>query len=194
MARSPYARTCRIKGSSIASRVKWVQLYHGETGVKALEPHVGKELVETLSNGTDIAEWYPLNHFVELNTAIDRVFGKGDLAMVTELARYAAEASLTTVFRPFFKTGTVEWMLARAARLWGMHYDSGRLLIREFANENLVEVEIVDFGDPSRVHCLAVQGWAERAAELTDVQGVELREVDCRANGDQRCRFRIKWG
>ncbi len=170
-----------------------MQLYHGEIGVKALAPHVSEELIETLIEGTDIAQWYPLSYFVELNTAVDRVYGKGDLAMVKELARYAAEASLTTVFRPFYKAGTVDWILTRAARLWGMHYDSGRLLVREFSNEKLVEVEIVDFGEPSRVHCLSVQGWAERAAELTDVQGVELNEVDCRASGDQRCRFRIKW-
>lgn len=192
MTRPTYARTCHVKGSSIATRVKWVQLNHGQDGIDALRSRAGDELAELLESEIELATWYPLERFIELNVAIDEQYGTGDLAMVKELGRYAAEANLTTVFRMFFKVGTVQWILARAARIWGMHYDSGQLLVREFPDEE-VELEIVDFGVPSRVHCLSVQGWAEGAARLTGVKDVVLDEVDCRAKGDARCRFRLNW-
>ena len=112
--------------------------------------------------------------------------------MVKQLGRHGADANLTTVYRIFMRVGTVKWILARAARLWTMHYDSGRLLVREFpANE--VELEIFEFARPHRVHCLSVQGWVERSAQLSGGEQVVVKEVDCRANGDDRCRLRITW-
>lgn len=187
-----YPQPCQIKGSSIAARLRWLRLHHGEGGVDALSAKASPGLVEILAHGAKLASWYPIEHFVELCQAIDRHFGDGDLAMVKELGRYAAEANLTTVFRLFFRVGTVNWTLSRASRLWRMHYNTGQLLVREFPDTE-VELEIRDFAIPSRVHCLSVQGWAERAAELTGAREVVLREVDCRARGDERCRFRVDW-
>ena len=43
------------------------------------------------------------------------------------LGRYGADANLTTIYRLFFKVGTVHWILGRAVRLWSAHYDSGYL-------------------------------------------------------------------
>ena len=187
-----YPQPCQIKGSSIAARLTWIRLHHGEGGIEALATEVSPELGEILASGADVAAWYLMEHFVELNQAIDAHFGEGDLAMVRQLGRYAAEANLTTVFRLFLKAGTVNWILSRASRLWSMHYNSGQLLVREFP-DNEVELEIRDFAIPSRVHCLSVQGWTERAAELTGAREVHLQEVDCRARGDERCRFRVEW-
>ncbi|MEM9487508.1 MAG: 4-vinyl reductase [Myxococcota bacterium] len=190
-------RRCHVKGSSIASRIVWVRLSYGEQGLAMLRDQLAPgdtELAELLDSGPDIAAWYDLEHFLVLNEAIDRHFGDGDLALVRELGRHAAEASLTTLFRMFFKSGTVHWILSKASRLWGMHYDSGRLLVREFPGPILeVELEIADFARPHRIHCVSVQGWVERAAELSGVPRASLCEVDCRALGDQRCRFRLKW-
>ena len=190
MNRLTHAKTCRVKGSSLAVRVTWVRLYHGERGLETLGAQVGDELSEILTRGIDMAQWYPLDRYIELNTAIDSLYGAGDLALVRALGRYAAEANLTTVFRMLYKAGSVQWILAQSARLWSLHYDSGQLLVREF-HDGQIEIEIADFATPSRVHCLSVQGWIERAAELIANCDVTVREVDCRANGQMRCRFRI---
>lgn len=177
----------------MASRLLWVRLNHGEAGLETLKTGVSGELLAILEGGIDRAKWYPVEQFIELNLTIDEQFGTGDLALIKELGRHSADANLSTVFRLFLKVGTVKWILARASRLWGLHYDSGYIVVREFPDEE-VELEIVDFLHPSRVHCLSVQGWAERAAELSGGRDIKLDEVDCRAHaGGERCRFRIRW-
>lgn len=181
-----------VKGSAFASRIRWVQLNQGEAGVARLRGEVSPELGEILDSGAAMARWYPFSLFVEVNEAIDRVFGKGDLGLVKQLGRHGADANLTTIYRLFFKVGTVKWIMARAARLWGMHYDSGILIVDQSPGRE-VTLRIERFAEPHRVHCLSVQGWAERSVELSGGREVQLDELGCRARGDGSCRFRITW-
>jgi len=181
-----------VKGSALASRLLWVSLNHGEAGLARLAKDASIPLRQIIARGAIRATWYPFEEFVELNERIDRIFGAGDLALVRELGRHSADASLTTIYRLFYKVGTVQWILSRASRLWGLHFDSGRMAIR-VVNPREVELEQVEYDTPHRVHCVGVAGWIERSAELTGVNDVDVEELECRALGHPRCLMRVKW-
>ena len=181
-----------VKGSALASRILWVRLNQGEQGIERLKGNVSAELGEVLEHGAVMSKWYPFEVFVEINEAIDRTFGKGDLALIKDLGRHGADANLTTIYRLFYKVGTVKWILARATRLWGMHYDSGNLIIEALPGK-AVEARIVGFASPHRAHCLSVQGWAERSVELSGGRDVILEELSCRARGDDECFMKVSW-
>ena len=120
------------------------------------------------------------------------MFGRGDMALIRDLGRYGADANLTTIYRLFYKLGSVKWILARAPRLWGMHYDTGRLHIDLLPGRE-VGLRIEGFEVPHRAHCLSVMGWAERSVELSGGKDVRVEEVSCRVRGDASCRFRGAW-
>jgi hypothetical protein len=181
-----------VKGSALASRLLWVRLGHGEQGLERLEAAASPALQPVLVNGVVMARWYPFELFVELIEVIDRLFGKGDLALVWELGRFGADANLKTVYRLFYKVGTVRWILGRAARLWGVHYDSGRLeVITDRPGESIME--IVDFDTPHRVHCMSVAGWAEKSVEISGGKDAKVVELECRARGEARCVMKATW-
>ncbi len=181
-----------MKGSALTSRLLWVSLNHGEAGTARLAGASSSALRDIVLRGAVRATWYQFEMFVELNQRIDALFGAGDLALVKELGRYGADANLTTIYRLFFKVGTVQWILSRASRLWGMHYDAGRMIVRAPGGRE-VELEIVDYDTPHRTHCVSVEGWIERSVELSGGRDVLLDELDCRARGDARCRMRVRW-
>ena len=181
-----------VKGSAFVSRIQWVKLNHGEDGIERLEEGCSAELRTVLQEGAAMARWYGFDLFLELNESIDKTFGKGDLALIKQLGRHGADAHLTTIYRLFYKVGTTKWILERASRLWGMHYDSGRLIVRRFPGKE-VELEIKDFATPHRVHCQAVHGWAERSLELSGGKSTVVDQIACRGLGDDRCRFRARW-
>ena len=181
-----------VKGSAFASRITWTKFNHGTHGLARLESASSPGLAKILQDGAVMSSWYPFELFVELNERIDTTFGQGDYALVKDLGRHGADANLTTIYRLFYKVGTVKWILARAARLWGLHYDSGHMLVTQSPG-NEIELRIEDFDSPHRVHCLAVEGWAERSVELSGGHDVVLTELTCRASGDDTCRFRITW-
>src|SRR5664279_1442671 len=108
----PYSsRVANVKGSAMTSRILWVELGHGAAGFDRLLAAVSVPLREQISRGFVKANWYPFEQFVELNETIDRVFGRGDYGLMRMLGRYGADANLTTIYRLFFKVGSVGWIL-----------------------------------------------------------------------------------
>jgi hypothetical protein len=181
-----------VKGSALASRLLWVRLGHGEAGLEELARAASPALATALTEGVAMARWYPFEVFVELNQVMDRLFGSGDLALVWQLGRFGADANLKTVYRLFYKVGTVRWILGRAARLWGAHYDSGELVLID-DRPGYGKLEIVDFATPHRTHCLSVGGWCERSVEISGGREARVRELECRARGEARCLLEATW-
>ena len=181
-----------MKGSALASRVNWVRLNHGPDGLERLCEAVSAPLCQSIRDGIKVASWYDFDAFVELNTTIDRLFAKGDGALIKELGRWGAEANLTTIYRLFYKVGTIRWVMARAARLWHMHYDDGRLTLKELAG-NEIELSIEDFPTPHCAHCQSVLGWAEKSIELSGGEDPRASITACRHQGATTCRIRGRW-
>jgi hypothetical protein len=181
-----------VKGSALSSRVLWVQLGHGEAGMQRLLHQSTPELRRSLEEGINKARWYPFDQFIELNTNIDRLFGKGDLGLINELGRFGADANLTTIYRLFYKVGTVHWILGRAVRLWSAHYDSGYLEVMTRGPKTTV-LRIRGFDTPNKVHCMAVMGWAQRSIELSCGKEVAMSEPLCRTKGDELCQLEATW-
>jgi hypothetical protein len=181
-----------VKGSALSSRVLWVELGHGAAGLDRLKKQATPELRATLDSRIEKAKWYPFEQFVELNVTIDRLFGAGDLALVRELGRSGADANLTTIYRLFFKIGSVHWILGRGVRLWSAHYDSG---YTEIANKGAkaAVMRVHGFSTPHRAHCLSVLGWIERSVELSGGKRPKVDESKCRTRGDDLCQIEISW-
>jgi hypothetical protein len=189
-----------VKGNVLASRISWVSLTHGLAGLDRLAAVASPTLAKLILRGATMSTWYPFELFTELTLLIDSTFGKGDLELIRLMGRNGSDANLTTIYRLFYKVGTVHWMLGRSARLWGAHYDSGRLetYARGFRH---VELRIVDFPTPHRAHCISVAGWVERSIELSGGRNVQVNEPNCRAESgsgvdaqsDNSCRMHCTW-
>ena len=188
-----YSRgVANVKGSALSSRVLWVQLGHGDAGMQRLLAQVTPDLRHSIEHGVEKAKWYPFEQFVELNTVIDRLFGSGDLGLVQELGRFGADANLTTIYRLFFKVGTVHWILGRAVRLWSAHYDSGYLEVLTRGPKTTV-LRVRGFECPHKTHCLSVMGWCQRSIELSGGKNVAISEPQCRTSGDELCQIEATW-
>ncbi len=181
-----------VKGSALSSRVLWVQLGHGAAGTDRLIAQCSPELRAVITGGIEKARWYPFDQFIELNLVIDRLFGRGDLELVRMLGRHGADANLTTIYRLFFKVGTVHWILGRAVRLWSAHYDSGYLEVMTRGPKGAV-ARIRGFASPHVAHCLSVAGWAERSVELSGGHRATVDETKCRTRGDDVCQLDLRW-
>lgn len=176
----------------MAARVLWVQLGHGAAGFERLASQCSPALRANMELGFAKARWYPLEQFIELNEQVDKVFGRGDQALVKQMGRYSADANLTTIYRLFFKVGSVRWILGRAVRLWGAHYDAGSFEVMTRGQRGAV-LRMRGFPSPHRVHCLAVSGFIERALELSGGRRPIVNEAKCRLRGDEFCQFDLGW-
>ncbi|HVV83501.1 MAG TPA: hypothetical protein VHE35_10535 [Kofleriaceae bacterium] len=181
-----------VKGTALASRLTWIRLQHGPDGLARVTRDASEPLAALIAGGARTEAWYPFALFVELNDVIDRAFGAGDGALAKELGRHGADANMTTIYRLFFKLGSVRWVIARAARLWHMHYDAGRLEVVDRGTRQ-VDLHLVGVPEPSCTHCRAVQGWAERSIELSGGTDVATDLHACRCHGGASCCISARW-
>ena len=180
-----------VKGSALEARFRWTTEMHGHAGIDRLLRALPPEDRAMYEHVILPSSWYPFGAFVRVNEAIDRTFGAGDLALVREVARWSADANLTTLYRFFYQLGSVGFILSMGSRLWRLNYDAGALEVETRGQE--VTLRIADFPEPHRVHCVAVMAWCGRSAEISGAKEVTGEERSCRVHGDDRCEFHMSW-
>lgn len=180
------------KGIAVSARLKWVQKTQGAEGYQrflaALPPET-KDVVEAriLPHG-----WVKAQTFIDVLVTIDRLFGKGDLALCRELGAWASAENLPRIFKLFYRLGSPNFLFDQASKLWRNHYDSGALEVidRSATSGRLV---MTDFALPHRAHCLSVLGWAAKSIELSGATVEYAEEERCRCLGDERCELVVRW-
>jgi predicted hydrocarbon binding protein len=180
-----------MKGSAFTARFAYLKKTYPDlydAFLERLQPAT-RELTQGAILKT---EWYPFDAFVDLVLSADAVMGDGSLAISRTLGAHAAEANLPTLYKLFYKVGSPEYILSKAATLWSVHHDTGSAKLDRI-EPNHVEFQIHGFEQPHRALCMALLGFIEKSLELTGVQDIELHERQCVLRGADYCAFRGRW-
>jgi hypothetical protein len=180
------------KGIAVTARLQYAQELHGPAGLQRLLDALSPAERETLEGHILPHAWVPMELFVAVNVAADKVFGAGDLKLCQEMGAWAADRNLPRIFRLFYKLGSPKFVLTNASKLWSAHYDSGHLSIAE-RTDTALELSLHDFGFSHRSHCLSVLGWAGKSVELSGGKLLHQEEVACRTTGAEACRLALEW-
>jgi hypothetical protein len=172
-------------------RKTYVKVRFGKAAVEMFEARASSELRMALSFAQQCDEWVDFGLFIEATEIVDRLFGRGDLALAWDIGRYAAEHNMGVWRSLVMRVMSPSIVLNIAASLWSHHYDTGRL-VAEPSDDGL-HLRINDFVRPHRTHCLSIGGWIERTLELGRPKNVRVRELCCRMRGNDTCAFALAW-
>jgi predicted hydrocarbon binding protein len=181
-----------VAPSTIQVRAEFVKSEFGEQGVRRLHEAVSPPLRALLQAGDPRLDYVDFALFVEMNVAVDNLFGNGDLTLVKRMGHFAASHSAGVWTSMFARGMDIPTFVGIAAGVWHKHYDSGSLVTREL-DPRTVELEIKNFAVPHRAHCVSVIGWLEGIFELDPRSKVAVEELACRAAGNPRCALAIRW-
>ncbi|HJK94351.1 MAG TPA: hypothetical protein RMH85_14760 [Polyangiaceae bacterium LLY-WYZ-15_(1-7)] len=182
----------RCKGSAITSRMRFLEERGGDAARAAVLERLSPAFAERLEAGVLKNAWVPFDLFLALNEAIDAELGQGDLALCREMGRFGARLNLPTVYRLFYKVGSLAFILRRAPRVWAVHYSSGKLVVD--TGRDWAKLRVERFRRPHRALWLSVLGWAEASAELS---GTRLREAELltapESLAEGACEMVLRW-
>lgn len=164
----------------------------GDDAVQQVANEVSERVRDIVLNGPLETQWYPFEDLIELMVTTDRVLGNGDLALCGDMGRFSCETNLNGIYRIFFRFGSLNFILKRAAKAFRAQYDSGDMEVLE-SSSDMCRLRLNDFPRPHRAHCLAIGGWMVRAGELTGEE-IESQTETCRANGDEHCEWEFRYG
>jgi hypothetical protein len=181
-----------VKAAAVLARIQFVKERFGERGYARVLDAIEATTRARLGALVLSQEWLPLACLTELIETTERLFGNGDNELCREMARFAADANLTTLYRIFFRISSASYVLGKASALWNVHYDSGRLEIVEPKPKHIT-LRIVDFETPHCLHCRSVFAWAERSVELSGGKDVSASYTECRRRGAGACGFTLSY-
>ena len=188
--RIPRAPSVRVKGTSIASFLSFLEAEYGASRTRefivSLEPNLRKRC-----EGLILASaFYPMEELDALALCARDYFSAGPTFFERSGAHNAA-FGLGGVHQALLIRPTPLDFLRAAERQWGQFVDQGG------ADVNLVgegKVRLRLEGIPgSEVRCARQTGFLTRALELAGAQKMAVSKAACTLKGDAVCEWNIVW-
>jgi hypothetical protein len=123
---------------------------------------------------------------------LDRLYGKGDLAVCVRAGRFSAGWSLNTVLKVFVRFRTPSWLVDRATRVWDRYHDTGRWTVTAPLPNKFVG-DLYEFAVKDEAFCARLRGWLAGAVELTGGKNAVVTETKCACRGQDHCVFAASW-
>ncbi len=188
----PDPATIRSKGFTLKGALAFAETRFGPGARERLLEGATADLAEVLRGTVLASAWYPFTAQVALYEAIDRTFGKGDLALCREIGRYTAESEASALHKLILKFASLEAWLRAAGGMWGQYYSTGKLSTESFESDGGV-VRITRFHPISKAFCRDFGGWLEKTAEISGKRGVAVVHDECLLDGRGACVYRARW-
>ncbi|MCU0242472.1 MAG: hypothetical protein MUF51_08615 [Vicinamibacteria bacterium] len=191
-----------VRGTSFQGTLDYVRVIHGEEALRNVIGQMPEDLQKLLAergHGFLPSSWYPVKSLSEMTRVIDRSLGKGDLALVRAIGKHVAFADVNRFFTWLFRFAGPKLIFPRAASVWSNYYDTGKYVVEE-ATDQRASIRIEDWEAADEILCKRLEGWIERAMELTIGANhrAVIRETHHRAADPQDprrsyCRFEVRW-
>jgi hypothetical protein len=181
----------RVKGTAVQSSLRYVRERFGEEDLEAvlaaLPAAEGAGLAEVLASS-----WHPMEAFLRFMQEAKRQLGPREPDVVRAMGRASCDYGVTGVYKVFFKLGSPEFIISRAARVFSSYYDTGRLTVPESRDRRAV-AEVADLEGGAPEFCERMLGWMERTLELAGAKHLRSAHSRCVHRGDPVCRFEGDW-
>ena len=182
----------RVKGTAVQSSLRYVRERFGEAGITRVLADLPDADREALAHGVLPSSWYPMQTLLRFMRHTALVFGPQEPDVIRRMGRASCDYGVTGVYKIFFKVGSPEFIISRAAPAFSSYYDSGELRIVEKGPRSVAaELAGLDGGAPE--FCERIYGWMERTLELAGAKHLRSSHSACVHRGDRVCRFEGTW-
>ncbi len=184
-----------VKGHALLACKYYLQKHFKENELLKLRTQLDESKYNLLMN-PEPELYYPLNDFVEINLAITKVFSNGNTGIIRDMGRQSATEAVKGAYSSFFKFGNPEHILKICSEVFTKYYDTGKMILKD-STKSSAALELVDFNieEPSLMDliCTRVEGWIERALEISVGKSMKTNQELCVARGDNSCLFVSAW-
>lgn len=154
-------------------------------------PNESKSLFTGIIKAT---EWYPYQEgLIKPTELLAKLFYNNDvLKAAWNTGRYSAEVGLTGIYKVFVLIATPQFIMKRAGKILSSFYEPSVLKLGEVRPKG-VDVNIVEFIDPSVVTESRIAGWMEKALEICGVKNITIDITKSLAKGDDMTVYVLNW-
>lgn len=182
----------QIKGMAVKATLKYVVAKYQEIGKHKIFEELSEDDKKVLSTEILPSSWYSFDTFGRLCRAIYKAFGRENSEVLQDTGAFSASDGLSTIYKMFYKIGSPQFIISRAATLWQRYYDTGSMEVVS-SDKNNAHLRIVDFKHPYKEFCMRLHGWFRKCLEMSGGRNVVVVEEKCCCKGDEYCEFHARW-
>jgi hypothetical protein len=186
------AEPVKVKGTAVSSTLRYLAEKHGPASLEAVTAALPPEERDAFRRGVLVSQWYRFGALAQMMREARGLYGGGGNAIYKEMGRASADYALTTIYKIFFKVGSPQFIITRAASVYGSYYSAGGAKVTE-SGRGFAILELDPFPEPCEEYCHRVWGWVDRMLELSGASRVESKHEVCQAKGDPQCRIEGHW-
>jgi hypothetical protein len=192
----------QVRGAAILGTLWYLREHFGEDAPRRAIETLPPEVRSAIGDGGPLlfeAGWYDYAALSLLTGAADRLYGKGDLTLAREIGRAQAFLDTGRFFKWMLRLTGPKRIFVRAASVWSNYHNAGRYVVEEVGDHH-AHLRIEDWSSADPVMCRRIEGWVERAVELTlgEETAPRIHEAahlarDPAVSPDAFCRFVVTW-
>jgi uncharacterized protein (TIGR02265 family) len=182
----------QVKGTAVQSSLRYVGERFGEATLTGVLAALTAEDQRALGGSLLASSWYPMPAFLRFMREAQRQLGAQEPEVVRNMGRASCDHGVTGVYRVFFRLGSPEFIISRAARVFSSYYDTGELKVVESRGGRAL-VELTGLQDSAPEFCERIYGWMQRTLELSGARNLRPSHPSCVHRGDAACRFEGNW-
>jgi hypothetical protein len=192
-----------MRGASLLGTLDFTRRNFGDDGLERALARASAETRQVIGDPRSPAiltqGWYHCRVVSDLTRAVDDACGRGDLALARAAGKHVAFEDVNRFFKWLLRLTGPASVFTRAASVWNNYHSAGRYLV-EALEERRARIRIEDWDSADPVICKRVEGWIERALELTLGSGSQpdIREEahlaqDPAVSTHRFCRYLAVW-
>ena len=121
------------------------------------------------------------------------MLGDGGFTLARKLGANGAEKNLKGIYKIFYRIGSPEFIIKRAAKVFATYYDKGEFTTIS-NKDGEVRFRLTDFPDLSECWIERIAGWMEKTLELSGGKNPRaLAIIKHNDSGDVYCEFTATW-
>jgi hypothetical protein len=188
-----------MRGTSVIGTLQYVRDVHGEAALSRVVEALPGPVRDVVAGTVVPNAWYDVRAVAELTRTVDRVCGRGDLALARAVGRHVAFQDMSRFFKWMFRLTGPGLLFSRAGSVWNNYYQDGTYVFEGIANHHAA-LRIESWAGSDAAICKRIEGWIERAFELTLGAGTRPRiqeqaheHLDPSVSPNRFCRFTADW-
>jgi predicted hydrocarbon binding protein len=182
----------RTKAQGLVSTIKWIEATHGRAALDEVLAGCSAPVRARCASVLAI-EWVPVAEVVEFVGAADRLLSTGTGKLAEAAGEVGAREGIRSPFlRAAFYLAKPEFLMRRAASVWSQYCDQGEMHAHTFDGRTAT-FEVTGADETHAIFCALLTGWIREIARATGVANPSVRHAECRARGEDRCFWELRW-
>jgi len=181
-----------IKGTAVKSIIEYVEKVHPEKitdWYKSLSDNAKNIVNSVVTSG-----WYSINEgVVEPTKKVGTLFFDNDFKKgAIESGKHSAEMALHGVYKLYVRVSKPGHIIERASRILPAYYRPSAMETQD-RTSNSVKLVMSEMDEPSDIIEFRIQGWIEKALEISGCSEVIVKISESMAKGSSKTIFEVSW-